>query len=229
MEQVGDDWKFWNLNWPASDEFPGEESTFEQRQLPPTPLGFTKLILNSLTSLLDEKKDRHPVLVSLYQELVGHLCGLVGSTPVLAPEAWPLGEHTALHCINASVQTLPLDAALHSPEMFLDLAAWIKQFNDRIFNLIAGAIDKDDELRRFFILVDTGLAVTAGMIEDGVLAQGFMAIEDYDMIDWLKKHGCRSATSPITLGMYDACFGYQNGDPTSDEWAPEARSTADCG
>ena len=61
--------------------------------------------------------------------------------------------------------------------------------------------------------MDTGLAAVAGMIADQVLQKGFMAIEDIDMIDWLKKHGCRNAASAITIGMYDACFGYQNGDP----------------
>ena len=65
----------------------------------------------------------------------------------------------------------------------------------------------------FFIIMDTGLAAVAGMIEDGVLENGFMAIEDEDMIEWLAKHGCSCAVSAITLGMYDACFGYQNGDP----------------
>ena len=98
--------------------------------------------------------------------------------------------------------------------MHLELAKWIKDFNDMLVKLLAPVLDWDDELRRFLIIMDTGLAAVAGIIEDGVLENGFMAIEDEDMIEWLTKHGCSSAVSPITLGMYDACFGYQNGDPT---------------
>ena len=32
MEQVGTAWKLWDLNWWPSDEFPGEESTFDNRE-----------------------------------------------------------------------------------------------------------------------------------------------------------------------------------------------------
>jgi uncharacterized protein with NAD-binding domain and iron-sulfur cluster len=213
MEQVGAEWKFWNLNWLPSDDFPGEESTFEQKQQPPTPFEFAKLLLNRATTFLDENKNKHPILVELYEDAAGHLCNAVGSTQVLTAEAQPQGQHTALHCITAFVHTLPDDAALHPPGTNLELAGWLKAFNDKLFGLIASRLEQDDDLRRFFIIMDTGLAAVAGMIGDEVLQKGFMSIEDYDMIDWLKKHGCRSTLSPITLGMYDACFGYQNGDP----------------
>ncbi len=213
MEQVGADWKLWNLDWLPTGEFPGEESTFQQRQQPPTPLGFVKILLDRATAFLDEKKDTHPVLVTLYQEAAGHLCSAVASVPVLPAAAEPQGIHTALHCITAFVHTLDEDATLHTPAVNVQIAEWIKDFNDRLFQLIASRLEQDDELRRFFIIMDTGLAAVVGMIADQVLQKGFMAIEDVDMIDWLKKHGCRSAASPITIGMYDACFGYQNGDP----------------
>jgi uncharacterized protein with NAD-binding domain and iron-sulfur cluster len=213
MEQVGTTWKQWDLNWWPSDAFPGEESTFANREQPPTPLGFVKLLLNRATAFLDEKKDKHPILVKLYEEAAGHICSAVGGVPVLPAEAEPDGAHTALHCITAFTHTLSDDVAQHTREMHLQLAEWIKDFNDMLLKLLGPLIGRDDELRRFFIIMDTGLAAVAGIIEDGVLENGFMAIEDEDMIEWLAKHGCSSAVSPITLGMYDACFGYQNGDP----------------
>src|SRR5271154_4318171 len=56
MEQVGDQWKLWPLNWwpgyndpgdPNSGlEFPGEPSAFDKKQRPPTPLGFVNLLLD---------------------------------------------------------------------------------------------------------------------------------------------------------------------------------------
>jgi uncharacterized protein with NAD-binding domain and iron-sulfur cluster len=224
MEQVGTAWKLWNLNWlpgynvpfdPTSGyALPGDESKFENAEQPPTPLGFVKIILDRATSFLDEKKDKHPILVRLYEEAAGHICSAVGSMTALPPEAEPLGQHTALHCITAFVHILPADTAMHAQQMHLELAKWIKDFNEMLFKLIAPLIEEDDELRRFFIIMDTGLAAVAGIIEDGVLQNGFMAIEEYDMIEWLEKHGCQCAVSPITLGMYDACFAYQNGDPS---------------
>jgi len=213
MEQLGEDWKPWNLNWWPSDDFPGEDSRFANRELPPTPLGFVKLILDRGLQFLDGKKDKHPILVKLYQDAAGHICSSVGGTQVLPADAEPAGTHTALHCITAFVHTLPEDVALHTRAVHLQLVEWIKGFNAMLLRLVKPFIDKDDELRRFLIIMDTGLATVAGMIEDEVLEKGFMAIEEYDLIQWLQKHGCFSAVSPISLGMYDACFGYQNGDP----------------
>lgn len=223
MEQVGKEWKLWNINWlpdykilgdPASGfAFPGEDSTFENGEEPPTPLGFVKLLLDHCTSLLDDKKKSHPILVELYEGAVCQLCSAIGSAPVLPAAAEPKGEHTTLHCITSFVHTLPQSIERDMPGVHVELSQWIKDFNARLLQLISPWLAKDDDLRRFFIIMDTGLAVVAGMIEDEVLHKGFMAIEDFDMIDWLKKHGCQNAASPITLGMYDACFGYQNGDP----------------
>ena len=56
MEQVGSAWKQWDLNWWPSDAFPGEDSTFVNREQPPTPLGFVKMLLNRATAFLDEKE-----------------------------------------------------------------------------------------------------------------------------------------------------------------------------
>jgi uncharacterized protein with NAD-binding domain and iron-sulfur cluster len=214
MEKVGAEWKQWDLNWWPSDEFPGEPDRFENAEQPPTPVGFVKLILDRAVTFLDGKKDKHPILVKLYEDAAGHICSAIGATPVLAPELEPTGPHTALHCISAFTQALPNEVELHSREMHLQIVDWIKDFNAMLLSLVVHLIENDDELRRFFIIMDTALATVAGMFADQVLQNGFMAIEDYDMMDWLKKHGCHCSNSAITLGMYDACFGYRNGDPT---------------
>jgi len=213
MELVGEQWKLWDLNWLPNNDFPGEASRFENGEQPPAPLDFVKLILDRATSFLDENKDKHPILIRLYEDAVGHICSAVGQTQLLPADAEPVGPHTALHCITAFALTLSGDVSADVRDVHLQLAEWIKGFNANLYNLVAPLIDADDELRRFFIIMDTGLAAVTGMIDDQVLEKGFMAIEQYDLIEWLQKHGCHYAASAITLGMYDACFAYQNGDP----------------
>ncbi|MBV8865344.1 MAG: hypothetical protein JO210_08100, partial [Acidobacteriaceae bacterium] len=44
-------------------------------------------------------------------------------------------------------------------------------------------------------------------------------IDQYDFIEWLGLHGCRNAASPLTISMYDACFGYASGDPNQKNMA----------
>src|SRR5271170_5307538 len=185
MEQIGNTWKIWPLTWPASAEFPGNESTFAQEQQPPTPLDFVKILLNRAIAFLDEKKDIHPILVQLYQDAATHLANSVGTIPTLpsATAVCPPGITTALHCIHSVFHKIREDVS------HLELSQWIKAFSDRLYNLIAPQLDQNDDLRRFFIIMDTGLAAVAGMIEDRVLEKGFMAIEDTDMIEWLAKHG----------------------------------------
>ena len=216
IEQVGDDWKLWPLNWWPSNEFPGEPERFDNCEQPPTPLGFLNIILNRSVDFLDGHKDEHPILSELYKEAAEHLSAAVGFVPALPSHAEPEGYHTVLHRVAAFARLLTEDA---ERDAHLELVKWIKGFNETFAKLVFRLIDEDDDLRRLFIILDTALATLVGMIEDNVLQMGFMVIEDYDMIDWLRKHGCVKPDSAITLGMYDACFGYLNGDPNKRRMA----------
>jgi uncharacterized protein with NAD-binding domain and iron-sulfur cluster len=213
MEQVGNEWKLWPLNWWPSQEFPGEPERFDNCEQPPTPLDFLNIILERSAKFFDDNKDKHPILTALYKDAATHLSDAVGYTPVLPSGTDPVGDHTLLHRIAALAGLLPDDVTQHRRDVHLELVKWIKGFNDTLLKLLYDAIKDNDDLRRFFIIVNTALATLVGMIEDNVLRDGFMAIEQYDMIEWLQKHGCVTAVSAITLGMYDACFGYENGDP----------------
>jgi uncharacterized protein with NAD-binding domain and iron-sulfur cluster len=219
MEQVGKDWKLWPLNWPPSNEFPGEPERFDQCEQPPTPLGFLNIILGKSIDFLDGHKGEHPILTTLYKDLASHLSEAVGFVPELPSHAEPEGDHTLLHRIEAFAKLLPEDVAQHKRDAHLELVKSIKWFSENFAKLIYGLIEQDDSLRRLFIILDTALATLVGMIEDNVLQDGFMAIEGYDMIEWLRKHGCVKPDSAITLGMYDACFGYENGDPNKRRMA----------
>ena len=67
--------------------------------------------------------------------------------------------------------------------------------------------------RRFFIIMDTALGGRGRHDRGQRAAKRLHGDRRIDMIEWLKKHGCAARVSAITLGMYDACFGYENGDP----------------
>jgi uncharacterized protein with NAD-binding domain and iron-sulfur cluster len=219
MEQVGKEWKLWPLNWPPSNEFPGEPERFDQCEQPPTPLGFLNIILEKSIDFLDGHKGEHPILTTLYKDLASHLSEAVGFVPELPSHAEPEGDHTLLHRIEAFAKLLPEDVSQHKRDAHLELVKSIKWFSENLAKLVYGLIEEDDDLRRLFIILDTALATLVGMIDDNVLQDGFMAIEGYDMIEWLKKHGCVKPDSAITLGMYDACFGYENGDPNKPRMA----------
>ena len=70
--------------------------------------------------------------------------------------------------------------------------------------------------RRADILIDLAIAEVKGIIEDGVLIDGFEAINDIDLKAWFTKHGAQktSVESGVVVGSYDFIFAYKNGDST---------------
>lgn len=74
---------------------------------------------------------------------------------------------------------------------------------------------EDNGKRRAEILIDLGIAEVKGIIEDGVLIDGFEAINDIDLVAWFRKHGASEASvqSGLVRGSYDFIFAYENGDP----------------
>jgi uncharacterized protein with NAD-binding domain and iron-sulfur cluster len=230
MEKLKDGtWKTWNIDWTPIDpavrnEFPGEDRLFEQQALPPTPGDFVAMILRDTTELLNEHKDQHPVLLELYREAMQHLADAVGGwKPELHEHHEPEGKHTLLERVAIFFGKAAAYVVVHSPEVHKLIAQALRKFNQWLFDLVRGELEKNDELRHVVIIVDTAIATIIGILEDEVLDKGFMAIEDKDFIAWLKEHGCNYADSPLTRGMYDACFAYLNGEP--DKMTMAAGST----
>lgn len=79
----------------------------------------------------------------------------------------------------------------------------------------AHLLDTHTDIRRLFIMADLGLTIGIGMLEDGVLTNGFDVINDIDFKDWLRKHGANeqySVQSAPVRGFYDLVFAFIDGD-----------------
>lgn len=89
------------------------------------------------------------------------------------------------------------------------VAAWLAA-------AVGGIIANHNETRRLYVLADLGFAAVRGMIRDGVVTRGFMAIDDIDLAAWLGRHGASElalGAAPLR-GFYDYFFAYDNGDVT---------------
>lgn len=213
MENYGGQWQVWNVNWPGSDgEFPGSDELFENKQLPPTPWEFVKKIIGFVTGQLDQYRDKHKLLVELYDLGMGELTGAIGNLAGLPKHAVPQRPHTLVHRVLAYAGTMHVDVKLHNSDDHKSIVGWIREFLDKLLALVMHEVEKDSELRHLIIIIETALSVVIGIINDDLMNKGFLAIDDEDFIEWLTRHGCRHAVSPLTIGMYDACFGYQEGD-----------------
>jgi uncharacterized protein with NAD-binding domain and iron-sulfur cluster len=80
-------------------------------------------------------------------------------------------------------------------------------------------VNKDDETRRLWCLLELCYVNLRGFIADGLLtrAEGLSAINSYDYSDWLKKHGASQEVLDCGLlrFLYDLAFAHSKGDPSN--------------
>ena len=93
-------------------------------------------------------------------------------------------------------------------------------FKDHLWKNVVASRQSHAELRLFFTTFDTFVTAAIGILRDGVLTQGFLAIDGQELRDFLRRHGAQPFTldldhSPFLRGWYDAAFAYrfENGAP----------------
>jgi len=100
------------------------------------------------------------------------------------------------------------------------LARLLRRFRDWLWeNVVRERVADDARLRFFFTFFDTLACATAGIVEDGVLEKGWEAINEYELCEWLSRHGAMEVTvgatpatrSPLLRAIYDVAFGYPEG------------------
>jgi len=70
------------------------------------------------------------------------------------------------------------------------------------------AVALNNQQRRLWILTQFVIVNIRGVVVDGVLVKGFFAIEGYDYVEWLQRHGATPllTQSAIVRAFYDLCF-----------------------
>jgi len=77
----------------------------------------------------------------------------------------------------------------------------------------------DMPARFFFTSLDAVVTGLIGMLRDGVLDDGFAAIDDYELSEWLMRHGATALTigaspetrAPLLRSLYDLTFAFDEG------------------
>lgn len=129
------------------------------------------------------------------------------------------------HCskIVLQMKLMDKDATKHTKEQHLEFLTLLKNLKELLFPVLKGVIDSDLELRRLFILLDTGITGITGLIEDDVLfhEDTLGKLDNEDLREWLARHGAEDITvnSPLMQGLYDLVFAYENGDTGKPNFA----------
>lgn len=106
------------------------------------------------------------------------------------------------------------------PVATLVLALLLTGFRDWVWDaVVEERYEQDPDLRLFFTVFDTFASTVAGVVKDGVLSDGWPAVNDRELCRWLECHGAKEVTvgatpaqrSPLLRAIYDVAFGYPGG------------------
>ena len=111
-------------------------------------------------------------------------------------------------------RAMPEDASRHRASDYFGILWFLRAFKDSLRRSITPAIGLDDDVRRFWILLDLVATHIRGILRDGVLIKGFLAIDGEDWAAWLRRHGASTLTvnSAVVRATYDYVFGFRQGD-----------------
>jgi uncharacterized protein with NAD-binding domain and iron-sulfur cluster len=209
MEDINGTWKRWDFDYPTNDRLPGDGDD----KLLLRPWDYVVELLRWLTTWHDESlsvavKAVPSFLISSVEQF------FIGIKDVAAAA---FGEArtavgTAIHHALFLADSMPDDPHDHTAAQQHTLLAFVDHYRDSFRAAIAGFVDRDDDLRRHWILLDLVVSMVRGIIAEGIIYRGFDIIDNLDARAWLVQHGCTSAYSAPVTGMYDLVFAYLRGD-----------------
>ncbi|HLT39333.1 MAG TPA: hypothetical protein VK034_23780, partial [Enhygromyxa sp.] len=103
--------------------------------------------------------------------------------------------------------------------------AWLlERLRPRLAGVAAHVGDHEHELDGLLMLLDFCTATLRGLVRDRALLFGLDALDDWDLREWLARHGARPSTvdAPFIKAWYDLAFAYEQGDTTRPNFAAGA-------
>ena len=214
LENHKGQWLPWNMDFPVREGVPGESAV--EPFLWDVIIEVLDVIEQWLHGLHraapDAGKPHHGGILSdllgKLEEVPQHLAeatfeGALDLVQALASHARPDRDERGRalvaphHDLMHSAIAKGLRAVLH----------WMKE-------RLADAVEDDTELRRLFILVDLAATGVIGCIEDGAVKNGLEVLDEWDLYEWMQRHGAAQITLDSTpmRALYDCFFGYRDGN-----------------
>ena len=211
MEEIEGKWHKWPIQVPINDRKPGITE----------PMPTIWELVNRLIDLMVEK-----VLIAHISNATGHLETLTESERKVLESLYEsalaffkqiaklLGINSSDGNIYEAVRKFKdfLKSQQESGE-FNFLLLGLKQSRKWLWDQIGDKIGESHNFRRMWTLVDLVSANLIGMIEDGVMTEGFEAINDQDYRSWIAKHSLTpemTANSSMIQAFYSFNFSGLN-------------------
>lgn len=207
-EHINGKWTPWLLQFPPNPDTPGDSlklpSAWEM-------LGTAIAFLRNLyaTSDLPEKT---PTEQSTLRDAVEHLWEDLKEEVELLSLDWgqAILRAAELHIRTTAASGGHLDPKNHAFLLRLleKYENWLAKQLARDERSVEESVANNDPQRRLWILTEFIVVNLRGMVVDGVLIDGFTAIENYDYVEWLQRHGATALVwdCGIVRAFYDLFF-----------------------
>lgn len=231
------EWLPWTLDAPRNDKVPGEGPVELD------PVDCVQRVLRWATERVEEWLGLDPVDTAVATRaavrrtdpnaLQSMIRGIVhsGNRPSLIDGALKLAGSVIASLTGGVADEI-------KDYLFVDLAHMMSASPGADYETIVALIDRFDKYlwsramdsddirhehhnrdRRRRYMIDFGLAVTRGLIVDGLIHEprNWFKIDDVELRVWLKNHGAHEETlrAPIVKGLYDAAFASSSAAGTS--------------
>ncbi len=207
-DHVGDEWIPWILSFQPNGDLPGDTLAL------PT----VWQMLGAATEFLSNLLVKSPVPPGTDQHNSSCRNRLLELVPTSAARAKADKKKVGVQILEAAQAHVRIShetGAHRDPRTHALLRDIVDTYQDWIRGLGLGASEQpenatpeNEELRRFRILTEFGLVNIRGVIADGILLNGFSAIDEYDYIEWLQRHGASAEVTGcgIVRAFYDLFF-----------------------
>jgi len=208
-EYVNESWRLWRLDMEPNDDEPGAglpiPSMWEHLV---RVLGLVKMALDESPHAADPTPREHGLAESVETVLTTFDLTIKIEEENIGRKLMGLAHGVA--------ESLAGHPETHDPKHHDAIAELLDRSAERLQVQFSNAID-DDKARHLFVLADFSIACIRGVLREGLLSGeiNFDDLDQYDMVDWLKKHGASDMTcdSGLVHGMYDLMLAYRNGEP----------------
>jgi uncharacterized protein with NAD-binding domain and iron-sulfur cluster len=152
-----------------------------------------------------------------WREIHRMLSTTLGGTIVASPPHY-------LRYAQRMAAALPSDTRQHLDLGHETLIWLLDRFMKWLASSLGDRIDRDDQARRLWILLEYGWVNIKGALRDGVVFHGFDVIDGSDYRAWMRSHGASRLTldSALIQSLYDFLFAYEGGDPARPSFAAGA-------
>lgn len=189
----------WRISFEGNDETPGTGGVI------PSPFAYfqevTEFIAALLKQIMDEVgHDRVHALPPRFHAAVTSK-GLIANQP------------SPLHHLANFAKAMPNNAFDHNHADTMALSDLARHAQTWFHAQDFQSTITTDESRRIHYLVNLSLAFFRGTIADGLFRNGFDAIDDWEISEWLLHYGAShdAVYSAVFRGCYDYVFGYPAG------------------